>query len=224
MKKCRMQNAENFPTPSRRLRRRILHSAFCLLHFLSAARAQSPVRPPFGLEWGKPAIEIEEALLGGSGRIVERKRLSGGGETWHVEGLPQPALQRAVFHLPKLKLSGVELQYGKAEWTPENYDDLMQSVKTQLEAKHGPGMLIARKQETERGMLQTLLGYRWEAASGAIELVYFAAQNPENLFRTVSLHYSAPSARTSPAVQTSTPTAPSSEDLNTPPLPPLPEK
>jgi len=94
----------------------------------------------------------------------------------------------------------------------------MQSVKTQLEAKHGPGVLIARKQDTERGLLQTLLGYRWETAAAAIELVYFAAQNPGNLYRAVSLHYSAPSAPA--AAQTSS----SSKDLSDPPLPPLPEK
>jgi hypothetical protein len=190
---------------------------------LTTGHAQSEMRPPFGLAWGIPALELEEALLGGSGRIVERKRIAGGGESWHVEGLPQPALQRAVFHLPKHQLASVELQYGKGDWAPENYDALMQSVKSQLEAKFGAGVLIARKQDTERGVLQTLLGYRWESPSGSIELVYFAAQNPDNLYRAVSLHYSAP-APAATASAAAAPTSTSSKDLNDPPLPPLPEK
>jgi hypothetical protein len=194
-----------------------------LLLALHQGLAQSDIKPPFNLAWGKPAIELEEALLGGSGRIVERKRIAGGGESWQVEGLPQPALQRAVFHLPKHQLAAVELQYGKEDWAPENYDALMQSVKGALEAKHGPGVLIARRQDTARGVLQTLLGYRWENASGAVELVYFAAQNPENLYRTVSLHYTAPGPA-APAPATAAPTSTSSKNLNDPPLPPLPEK
>jgi hypothetical protein len=191
-----------------------------LILLLATGHAQPEMQPPFGLAWGKPALELEEALLGGSGHIVERKRIAGGGESWHVEGLPQPALQRTVFHLPKHRLAGVELQYGKEDWAPENYDALMQSVKAQLETKFGAGMLIARKQDTERGVLQTLLGYRWESASGSIELVYFAAQNPDNLYRAVSLHYSAPA----PVAAPTTPTSTASKNLNDPPLPPLPEK
>lgn len=201
---------------------------FALLLAAPCALAQSDFKPPFGLEWGKPAIELEEALLGGSGRIVERKRFPGGGESWHVEGLPQPALQRAIFHLPKHQLAGVELQYGKPDWSPENYDALMQSVKERLEARHGAGVLIARKQDSELGVLQTLLGYRWENASGSVELVYFAAQNPENLYRAISLHYSAPRPA-APNTTATTAAAPAtastdSKNLNQPPLPPLPEK
>ncbi len=222
-------------SPGNRVRHaasRAVLGALLIASLASRACAECPMRPPFGLEWDKPAIELEEALLGGSGRIVERKRLAGGGETWQVEGLPQPALQRAVFHLPKHKLAAVELQYGKEDWTPENYDALMQTVKTQLEAKHGPGVLIARKQETERGLLQTLLGYRWKTASGSIELVYFAAQNPNNLYRAVSVHYIAPMPEPSPnppGPQSSTVPSPgqtsvASKDLAQPPLPPLPEK
>ena len=177
---------------------------------LCARAAEAEVQPPFGLAWDEPALALEESLMGGSGRIVERKKTRGG-ESWYVEGLPQAALQRAVFHLHANRLGGVELQYGKDDWTPETYDAFMQSVKTRLEAKHGPGVLIARKQETERGLLQTLLGYRWEQPSGSIELVYFAAQNPANLFRSVSLHYAA-------AV------APAAAVSSAPPLPPLPVK
>ncbi len=149
------------------------------------------MQPPFGLAWGETALQLEEALLAANAQVVERKKASGGGETWQVAGLRQIALQRVAFHLRGGNLAGVELQYGKADWTPANYDSFMQSIRQRLEEKHGPGKLVARKQDSERGILQTLLGYRWELSGGAIEIMYFAAQNPANLFRTVSLHYSA---------------------------------
>jgi hypothetical protein len=39
--------------------------------------------------------------------------------------------------------------------------------------------------------MKTLVGYRWEKQTAAIELYYFAAQDPKNLFRSMSLHYKA---------------------------------
>lgn len=198
---------------------------FFLLPFaaLAAERdATVSIHPPFGLKWEEPEIDLEESLLGGSGRIVERKKAPGGGESWHVEGLPQASLQRAVFHFRNHRLAGVELQYGKEDWSAETYEQFMESVRRGLEAKFGAGVLIARKQDTERGLLQTLLGYRWEQPSGSIELVYFAAQNPENLYRNISVHYAAPVVAAAPlATQAKPAVAPTS---SAPPLPPLPEK
>lgn len=159
------------------------------------------LRAPFGLSWNAPSIELEMALVGANGRIITRKREAGEGETWIVEGLPQLALQRAKFHLRKDRLDGVELEYGKADWTAANYDGFMKSVRARIEEKHGAGAQVARRQDTERGVMQTLVGYRWTVVGGTIELVYFAAQNPMNLFRTISLHYTAapPEEELSPA-------------------------
>ena len=149
------------------------------------------LRPPFGLTWNATAIALEMALVGANGQIVTRKKEAGEGETWFVEGLPQLALQRAKFQLRKDRLAGVELEYGKADWTPANYDGFMKSVRGRLEEKYGPGMQVARRQDSDRGVLQTLVGYRWTVTGGSIELVYFAAQSPLNVYRTVSLHYAA---------------------------------
>ena len=161
-----------------------------LLH-CPARAVDRDLRPPFGLTWDLRAIDLEIALVGANGQIMTRKKEAGDGETWFVEGLPQLALQRAKFHLRKDRLSGVELEYGKADWTAANYDGFMKSVRQRIEEKHGAGTQIARKQASDRGVLQTLVGYRWAVTGGSIELVYFAAQNPTNLFRTISVHYSA---------------------------------
>ena len=156
-----------------------------------AQSVEKELRPPFGLTWNARGIDLEMALVGANGNIVTRKTEPGDGEMWLVEGLPQLALQRAKFHLLKDRLSGVELEYGKDDWTAANYDGFMKSVRQRIEEKHGNGVQIARKQATEKGVLQTLVGYRWVVTGGSIELVYFAAQNPANLFRTISLHYAA---------------------------------
>ena len=156
-----------------------------------AEPVEKDLRPPFGLTWQARGIDLEMALVGANGNIVTRKKEAADGETWLVEGLPQIALQRAKFHLTKDRLSGVELEYGKTDWTAANYDGFMKSVRQRIDEKHGAGVQIARKQASEKGVLQTLVGYRWTITGGSIELVYFAAQNPANLFRTISLHYAA---------------------------------
>ncbi len=161
-----------------------------LLHSTAAATDRE-LQPPFGLAWNLGSLDLEMALVGANGQIVTRKKEAGDGETWFVEGLPQLALQRAKFQLRKDKLAGIELEYGKADWTAANYDGFVKSVRQRIEEKHGVGTQIARKQDSDRGVLQTLLGYRWTVAGGSIELVYFAAQSPVNMFRTVSLHYAA---------------------------------
>ncbi len=169
-----------------------LSVALSLCHIpCSAEPAGKELRPPFGLTWNARGIDLEMALVGANGNIVSRKKETGDGEMWLVEGLPQIALQRAKFHLVKDRLSGVELEYGKEDWTAANYDGFMKSVRQRIEEKHGAGVQIARKQASEKGVLQTLVGYRWNITGGSLELVYFAAQNPANLFRTISLHYAA---------------------------------
>ena len=118
------------------------------------------LRPPFGLAWNVRSLDLEMALVGANGQIVTRKKEAGDGETWFVEGLPQLALQRAKFQLRKDKLAGVELEYGKADWTAANYDGFMKSVRQRIEEMHGPGAQVARKKDSDHGILQTMVGYR----------------------------------------------------------------
>lgn len=159
-----------------------------------AARADEVIQPPFNLKWGEPALRLEEALLGTSARIAERGNISGGGEVWRVEGLPGIALHGVSFRLRAGKLTEVELQYSKADWSPATYEAFMQNVRRRVEESYGPGTPITRQRETERGIIKTLVGHRWESAGSAIELYYFAAEDPTNSFRSVSLHYKGPAS------------------------------
>ena len=174
-------------------RRAFFPAALCIAALLAGGRLRAveggEIQPPFNLQWGEAALRLEEALLGTSAKIMERSRAAGGREIWKVDGLPGIALQRVSFHLRDAGLVEVELQYWKDDWSPATYEEFMQSVRRQIEEKHGPGKPIARQQDAERGVMRTLVGHRWESGSTAIELYFFAAQDPKNLFRTISLHY-----------------------------------
>jgi hypothetical protein len=177
-------------------RRAFISAVLSALALLASTRVQASdgdeIQPPFHLQWGESALRLEEALLGTSAKIAERNKAKGGREIWMVEGLPGIALQRVNIHLREGKLVEVELQYRKDDWTPATYEEFMQSVRRRLEEKHGPGKPITRQQESERGVMKTLVGYRWETGGSALDLYYFAAQDPKNVFRTLSLHYKAP--------------------------------
>ncbi len=176
-------------------RRASISAAFCAISLLPASRLRagdaSEIQLPFNLKWDEPALRLEEALLGTSAKITERNKAAAGREIWKVEGLPGIALQRVNFHLREGKLVEVELQYWKEDWSPATYEEFVQSVRRRLEEKHGTGKPISRQQENERGVMKTLVGYRWETRGSALDLFYFSAQDPKNLFRTLSLHYKA---------------------------------
>ena len=176
-------------------RRAFISTALCAVALLASSRLRASddaeIQPPCNLKWGEPALRLEEALLGTSARIVERTKAAGGREIWKVEGLPGIALQRVNFQLREGKLVEVEIQYWKQDWSPATYEEFMQSVRRQLDEKHGPGKPTTRQQDAERGVMKTLVGHRWESGGTLIELYYFAAQDPKNVFRTLSLHYKA---------------------------------
>lgn len=183
---------------SARLLPTLILSAFAAIAALCGPSATGAgggeIEPPFGLKWNESAVRLEESLLGANAKITERHKAAGGREIWKVEGLPQIALQRALFHLREGLLVEIELQYWKDDWSPATYDEFMLSTRRRLEEKHGRGASIARQQDTEHGVMKTLVGYRWQVGESAIELIYFSAQDPKNLFRTISLHYKSPTA------------------------------
>ncbi|MCX6978056.1 MAG: hypothetical protein NTX04_09005, partial [Verrucomicrobia bacterium] len=158
----------------------------CFLPIL-ALSADHELAPPFRLHWGESAIHLEEALLGTTAKIVERQTLPDSREVWKVQGLPGIALQQVNFYLHKSQLVEVELQYWKDDWSPQTYEEFMQNVRQGLEEKFQAGKPLTRQQSTEHGIARTLLGFRWEVGPAAIELFYFAAQDPKNVFRSISL-------------------------------------
>ena len=160
--------------------------------------AEREIRPPFGLAWGMEFQRVEESVRMAGGHVVERQPGGAGEERWSVEGIPQDGLQRALFTFGGGRLSGVELQYRDEGWDAQTYDEFMRRVRAGLDGEHGTGRLLVRQRIPGAGVLKTMVGYSWGGGAQSVSLIYFAAQDERNLFRLVSLHYSARPARTYP--------------------------
>jgi hypothetical protein len=148
------------------------------------------IQPPFGLRWGESAERMQRLLQGAKATIVERRMIEGR-EAWNVEGLIQSGLKRTMFYFQKGELVEVELQYQKEDWNDSQYDGFMGDVRKRLEQKYGEGQLVANRtdKEASTAITQRLVSYKWNQNNTAIELVYFAATNASQAFRTLSVHY-----------------------------------
>lgn len=172
--------------------------AFVLTPTALTATEGSDIRPPFGLMWGLELQRVEESVRAAGGHVVERQVTGAGEERWSVEGIPQDGLQRALFTFGGGHLTGVELQYGSQEWDAPMYDEFMRRVRAALDREHGSGRMIVHQRVPGASVLKTMVGYSWAGGARSVSLIYFAAQDERNLFRLVSLHYSAKPARTYP--------------------------
>ncbi len=161
-----------------------------LLFILTAPRPGNAeeIKPPFNLRWGETSERLERLLKGAKARIVARRTVQGR-EAWDVEGLVQAGLKRTVFYFIGGELVEVELQYQREDWDEAKYDGFMGDVRRRLEQRYGQSQLITRKKEPEGDVMQTLVGWKWNQNNTAIELIYFSAQGPSQVFRTLSVHY-----------------------------------
>jgi hypothetical protein len=163
-----------------------------VLLFLGASAAHAEeINPPFGLRWGETATRLEKLLAGAKATVVD-KRLVDGKEAWDVEGLLQTGLRRTVFYFHRGELVEVELQYQQDGWDDAHYTTLLSDVRKRLEQRYGDGQLIARRTEQvpeSTDVTEKIVGYKWNQNNTAIELVYFAAVNNTQSYRTLSVHY-----------------------------------
>ena len=176
--------------------------AFALLPPAFSADTVGDIPPPFGLNWRLAFERVGESVQAAGGRVVERVSNAPGEERWTVEGIAQDGLQRVLFTFSGGRLSAVELQYGKDEWDAQTYDDFMRRVRAGLDAEHGRGRLLVRERTSEPGVLKAMLGYSWAGRAQSVLLLYFSAQDQGNIFRLVSLHYSARTQRSYPQTVT----------------------
>lgn len=172
--------------------RRFPQILLCLLFCLcgSIAAYAVDIDPPFGLQWQQAQGRVEKLLQGAKAKIVERRVLDGR-DMLTVEGLVQTNLKRTVFYFKNGGLVEVELQYQNAEWVDTDYNSYLGQLRLKVEARYGQGALIARGKTQKGDVVQTLVGYQWTKTSGSIEVIYFAAESPSQVYRTVSLHYKA---------------------------------
>lgn len=175
-------------------------ACLCLALLSAAASAEKPkqVEPPFGLKWHAKKERLEKLIARGGGTIAQRGAAPDGTEEWTVEGLKQPSLHQTVFSLRDGGLVSIELRYRDESWDPFAYEDFMRGARRRLEQKYGPATEVARSKAPSRGVLQSVLGFQWDVGRDSIKLFYFAAQDPKNTFRVVSLHYLAETAAKQP--------------------------
>jgi len=163
--------------------------ALCLAVSGSLHAADS-IEPPFGLSWGLSKERLASLLQGAKAKVVQ-KRVLGGRDAWDVEGLVQANLHQTVFFFRNGGLVEVELQYQNKSWLDSDYNSFMGKLRMSLENKFGPGKLIARSKNPQGDVVQTITGYEWVQPANAIQLIYFSAESPSQVFRMVSLHYKA---------------------------------
>lgn len=168
----------------------LMLGAMGLLAIPVPARATETITPPFGLVWGLTKERLAGLLKGANAKVVE-KRIVSGREVWTVEGLIQTHLYRTVFTFRNDALTEAELQYQDKDWLDSDYNTFMNQLRMSLESKFGEGKLIARSKSPQGDVIQTLTGYEWVQPGNAIQLVYFSAESPSQVFRMVSLHYKA---------------------------------
>ena len=83
----------------------------------------------------------------------------------------------------------MELIYQRDDWEQRNYDEFMGQVRQAIQRRYGEGQQHIRKTEPVEQVVQTIVGYKWNANNASVELYYYAAQNGQNVFRTISVHY-----------------------------------
>lgn len=151
--------------------------------------ATKEIKPPFGLSWNETAERLQRLLQGAKATIVQRRMVEGEREAWDVEGLVQTGLRRTVFFFKRGELVEVELQYQRDDWDETKYNEFMTQVRRRLEQRYGNGQQIIRRTEPEGAVIQTIVGYEWNLNNTAINLIYYAAHDDTNMFRTLSVHY-----------------------------------
>ena len=146
------------------------------------------ITPPLGVDWGEQESHLERRLRDAKATIVDR-HYAGGRDMWTVEGLVQANLKRTVFYFRGNGLVEVEFQYENDKWTDWDYDRLLIDLRQRIEKRFGEGKLIARSKKPEGAVTQSLVGYEWNRNNASIQVIYFAAEDAINAYRTVSLHY-----------------------------------
>jgi len=154
----------------------------------SAAGAEERITPPLGVSWGEPQKRIEGRLVAAKATIVERRKL-GGRDAWSVEKLSQPNLRRTMFYFRNGGLVEVEFQYQNPAWDEGQASAFFADLRQRVEARYGSGKMIARSKNPKDGITQSLVGYEWLRGDAAVDVIYFAAENADYAYRTVSLHY-----------------------------------
>lgn len=159
-----------------------------LLLAASPLRADE-IKPPFGLVWGETAARLEKMLRNAKATVVDKRPVQGGLTAWDVDGLAQKGLKRTIFYFRSDEMKEVELIYQRDDWEQRDYDMFMSQVRQAIQRSYGEGQQNVRRTGLVGDVAETIVGYKWNHNNASVELYYYAAQNGQNIFRTISVHY-----------------------------------
>jgi hypothetical protein len=152
------------------------------------AATSEPISPPFGLSWIESHSQISDLIQEAHLRLTKKDKVDGR-ESWTVEGFDQPGMSAVVFYFVDDSMDEVELQYSDPGWSVGQYGELMEKVKEELDLKYGRAEMLARERGPTKDVSQTIVGYRWQQPSQALDLVFYAAEREPLAFRLLSIHY-----------------------------------
>ncbi|HEY2122495.1 MAG TPA: hypothetical protein VGH07_02785 [Chthoniobacterales bacterium] len=163
-----------------------------LLGFANMQQALAQqITPPFGFHWGETEKEIAKILTRTGATIIDRSVVQGR-EAWTIDGLIQPALKQTIVYFGTAKvLVEVELQYQRPEWDLVAYEQFLDSARQTLESRYGPATVLVKDKKPEGDVMQTVVGYQWQAQGSSIQLFFYSAERNSDVYRSVSLHYRA---------------------------------
>ena len=145
------------------------------------------INPPFGLHWGETEERLERLLKGAKATIVQRKIVEGR-EAWDVERPAPDWLAPHGILLPQRRTRGgrtaiPERTIGTTRNMTVSWA-ISESASSSATAR-GSSSRGRRSRNSEGDITQTLVGWKWNQNNTAIELVYFSAVSPTQVFRTL---------------------------------------
>jgi len=152
------------------------------------SKESQEIRVPFNFQWGESAERLTEGLKTVEAEIVEQKKI-GQRNVLVVDGIPQKLLQRALFYFASNKLDEIELHYGDSAWDSAQYAQFFDQTRRNIETKYSMGRVIARQKNRDGETLYTLIGYEWDQPTATLQMFLFTAEQGNQSYRILSLHY-----------------------------------
>jgi hypothetical protein len=170
-----------------------LLAGLAVLFMLDMAGAASPILPPYGFELGdssrsfKQVLSEQDLTLAGTGTKGNRT-------VWTVTGFKEENLSRGLLYFDsRQRLDEVELQYENIGWSEKAFTAYLDFFRKNLEAKHGPSLVIQRTNGVEGSARVILDCLHWQQKNVRLRLIRFSAsalaKKVKAHYGNVSLHY-----------------------------------
>jgi hypothetical protein len=149
---------------------------------------------PFSFKWGEGFKNFEKSILDLSkntdARITDIEYFSDK-KILTVEKIPQKFLDRSLFVFENDTLRSIQLNYGDASWTKEDYSDFYEKIKENMSQKYGEGIPINMFSKYIENISVSYNGMQWADKTMGINLFLFNATHLSQKYQTIVLRYNA---------------------------------